>query len=174
MTQKSIFDTYMVKIDVSSEGNVWLSGSKQGWQPRGRWFKLSWGQSLFVGGNVRLGALWDCGRDWEDAASFFSSFFLNIKKKKENYDQNPGIIPPKFLWTFNHSFNVPWPQKTFFFDPEKKKIWPHFFFFFFLNLLFKYHRNYGGIMPGFGTWWKSIVFMVKTFAVQTSADSSFW
>ena len=76
MTQKSIFDTYMVKIDVSSEGNVWLSGSKQGWHPRGRGFKLSRGQSLFVGGNVRLGYVRLGMRDWEDAASFF----LNVKK----------------------------------------------------------------------------------------------
>ena len=53
--KKSIFDTCMVKIVVFSEGNVWLSGSKQGWQPRGRWFKSSWGQSVFVGGKVRLG-----------------------------------------------------------------------------------------------------------------------
>ena len=30
----------------------------------------------------------------------------------------------------------------------------------------KSHRNYGDIMPGFGTWSKSIIFMVKTFAVQ--------
>ena len=80
MTQKSIFDTYMVKIDVSSEGNVWLSGSKQGWQPRGRWFKSSWGQSLFVGGNVRLGYVRLGNRDWKGAASFF----LNIKKNIKN------------------------------------------------------------------------------------------
>jgi hypothetical protein len=34
---------------------VWLSGSKQGWQPRGRWFKLNWGQSLFVGCLCKIG-----------------------------------------------------------------------------------------------------------------------
>ena len=63
---------------------MWLSGSKQGWQPRGRWFKLSWGQSLFVGGNVRLGYVRLGGRDWVGTASFFfSSFFFNIKKKKK-------------------------------------------------------------------------------------------
>ena len=60
---------------------MWLSGSKQGWQPRGRWFKLSWGQSLFVGGNVRLGYVRLGERDWGGTASFFfSSFFFNIKK----------------------------------------------------------------------------------------------
>merc|ERR1712051_129716 len=39
---------YMVKIDVFSEGNLWLSESKEGWQPRGRRFKLSWGQSCLL------------------------------------------------------------------------------------------------------------------------------
>ncbi len=43
------------KIGVFSEGSVWRSGSMQGWQPKGRWFKLRWWQSLFVGGNVSLG-----------------------------------------------------------------------------------------------------------------------
>ena len=85
---------------------MWLSGSMQGWQPRGRWFKLSWGQSLFVGGNVRLGNVRLGIRDWEVAASFF----LNIKKKLKNMKNIlwsktiisrmiahvpiPGIIPP--------------------------------------------------------------------------------
>ena len=79
---------------------------------------------------------------------------------------NPGIIPPKFLWAFHHSFNEPLPVKKNFFDPKKKNFLnPIFFFFSFLNLFFKYHRNYGDIMPGFGTWSKSIIFMVKTFAV---------
>ena len=49
---------------------------KQGWQARGRWFKLSWGQSLFVGGNVRLGYVSLGGRDWVGAASFFFIIFL--------------------------------------------------------------------------------------------------
>ena len=62
---------------------MWLSGSKQGWQPRGRWFKLSWGQSLFVGGNVRLGYVRLWGRDWVVTASFFSYkqiFFGSMSK----------------------------------------------------------------------------------------------
>ena len=69
----------------------WLSGSKQGWQPRGRWFKSSWGQSLFVGGNVRLGYVRLGIREWEGAASFF----FDIKKKyvknikKINYGLRP-------------------------------------------------------------------------------------
>ena len=32
----------------------------------------------------------------------------------------PGIIPPKFLWSFDHSFNEALPTKIFFFDPKKK------------------------------------------------------
>ena len=50
---------------------MWQSGSMQGWQPKGRWFKLSWGRSLFVGGNVRMGYARLGIRDWEGAASFF-------------------------------------------------------------------------------------------------------
>jgi hypothetical protein len=86
---------------------VWLSGSKQGWQPRGRWFKSSWGQSVFVGGNVRLGY-------WEVAASLFYNFF-DIKNKIKNKIMVKDfhvIIPPKFLWSFHHSFKI-------FFDPKK-------------------------------------------------------
>ena len=75
---------------------MWLSGSKQGWQPRGRWFKLSWGQSLFVGGNVRLGYVRLGVRDWEHGASFFSSFFFYIKKMRlkttKNYGQRPYFL----------------------------------------------------------------------------------
>ena len=62
--------------------------------------------------------------------------------------------------------HCPWKKK--FLNPKKNFFWPHFFFFFFLNLFFKHHRNYGDIMPGFGTWSKSIIFMVKTFAVQVN------
>ena len=69
--KRSIFDTYILKLMFFSEGSAWLSGSMQGWQPWGRWFKLSWGQSLFVGGNVRLGYVRLGGRDWVGAASFF-------------------------------------------------------------------------------------------------------
>ena len=32
---------------------------------------------------------------------------------------NPGIIPPKFLWAFHHSFNEPLPVKKILFDPKK-------------------------------------------------------
>ena len=51
---------------------------------------------------------------------------------------------------FNHSFKEPRPT---FLD---------FFSIFFFS---KSHRNYGDILPGFGTWSKSIISMVKTFAV---------
>ena len=40
------------------------------------------GASLFDGGNVRLDYVRLGGRDWGGAASFFSSFFLNIIKEK--------------------------------------------------------------------------------------------
>ena len=75
----------MVKIDVFSGGNVWLSGSMQGWQPRGRRFKLSWGQSLFVGGNVRFGYVRLELRDWEVATSFFFKHKKKYKKNKKKY-----------------------------------------------------------------------------------------
>jgi hypothetical protein len=39
------------------------------------------------------------------------------------------------------------------------------YYLFFQNLLLKKPRNCDGSMPGFGTWSKSIIFMVKTFAV---------
>ena len=84
---------------------------------------------MFVGGNVRLGY-------WEVAASLFYNLFNKIKninmvktkswhkkkKKKKNYGKkpNPGIIPPKFLWSFHHNFNEAWPTKKNFFDPKKK------------------------------------------------------
>ena len=74
------------------------------------------------------------------------------------------IIPPKFLWSFHHSFNAAWSTKKYFLTEKKitlikkkKKIKSNFFF--------KSHRNYGDIMPGFGKWSKSIIFMVKTFTV---------
>ena len=92
----------------------------------------------------------------------YASFY---KKKLQNV-QNPGIIPPKFSWSFDHSFNEPWPTKKKFFLTRKKKFfWPQFLFFLFFFFLSKSHRNYGDIMPGFGTWSKSIISMVKTFAV---------
>ena len=130
--------------------------------------------SLLVGGNVRLGYV-RLGR----RIGKVQHHFLKIKKiimktklwsmtiisRMIAHVPNLGIIPPKFLWAFHHSFNEPWPQKKFFFDPKKKIFDPIFLNFFILNLLFKFHRNYGDIMPGFGTWSKSIVFMVKTFAV---------
>ena len=72
---------------------MWLSGSTQGWQPRGRWFKSSWGQSLFIGGNVRLGYVRLGIRDWEGAASFF-------KHKKKLSKKNMKII----LWSKDHNF----------------------------------------------------------------------
>jgi hypothetical protein len=31
----------------------------------------------------------------------------------------PGIIPPKFLWSFDHSFNEAWPTQKKIFDPKK-------------------------------------------------------
>ena len=77
----------------------------------------------------------------------------------------PGIIPPKFLWSFHHNFNEAWPTKKFFFDPKKKIFLTPIFKIYFFIFFKKSHRNYGDIMPGFGTWSKSIVFMVKTFAV---------
>ena len=46
---------------------------------------------------------------------------------------------------------------------------PRIYIYFFFNLLFKYPRNSGGIIPGFGTWSNSIKFMVKTFAVYPKA-----
>ena len=55
----------------------------QGWQPRGRQFKLSWGQSLFVGGDVRLGV-----RDWEGVASIFLNKKKEMKKKIMVYDHD--------------------------------------------------------------------------------------
>ena len=72
MRNITLYSVYS-KIVVFSEGKVWLSGSKQGWQPRGRWFESSWGQSLFVGGNVRLGYVRLGRRDWEGATSFFKN-----------------------------------------------------------------------------------------------------
>ena len=43
----------------------------------------------------------------------------------------PGIIPPKFLWSFDHSFNEAWPTQKKFFDPKKKCfLTPNFFLFF--------------------------------------------
>ena len=77
-----------------------------------------------------------------------------------------GIIPPKSLWSFHHSFNEAWPTKKIFFWPEKKIFLTPIFKIYFLFYFSKSHRNYGDIMPGFGTWSKSIIFMVKTFAVQ--------
>ena len=77
----------------------------------------------------------------------------------------PGIIPPKFLWSFGHIFNEAWPTKKILFDPKKKFFDPNFYFLFFQVIFSKSLRNYGDIMPGFWTWSKSIVFMVKTFAV---------
>jgi hypothetical protein len=56
-------------------------GNTTGRQPRGRWFKLSWEQRLFVGGNVRLGYVRLGVRDREVGASFFSSFFYSTFKK---------------------------------------------------------------------------------------------
>ena len=58
-----------------------------------------------------------------------------------------------------------WGQKIFFL--------PNFFFLSFFNLFFKHHRNCGDIMPGFGTWSKSIIFMVKTFAVYRGSRLDF-
>ena len=49
----------------------------------------------------------------------------------------PGIIPPKFLWSFHHSFNEAWPTKKFFFDPKKKIFWPQFLIIFCLIFFFK-------------------------------------
>ena len=66
---------------------------------------------------------------------------------------------------FDHKFNEPWPTKKNFFDPKKKFFWPQFLIIFCLIFFSKSHRNYGDIMPGFWTWSKSIIFMVKTFAV---------
>ena len=63
---------------------------------------------------------------------------------------NPAIIPPKFLWALNIV------SMTF------ANI---IYSFFFKNVLSKNPRNSGGSIPGFGTWSKSIVFMVITFAV---------
>ena len=60
-------------------------------------------------------------------------------------------------------------HKKKFFHPKKIFFLTPFFRFFFQFFFFsKSHRNYGDIMPGFGTWSKSIIFMVKTFAVQLS------
>ena len=90
--------------------------------------------------------------------------FKYLAEKLQNI-QNPGIIPSFYghltIVSLSHD-----PQKKIFFWPEKNFFWPQFFFFFFLNFFFsKSHRNYGDIMPGFGTWSKSIIFMVITFAV---------
>ena len=57
--------------------------------------------------------------------------------KTMDFDHVP--IPRKRLWAFHHSFNEPWP----------------------LKLWWNAHKRFCGI----GTWSKSIVFMVKTFAV---------
>ena len=63
---------------------------------------------------------------------------------------NPAIIPPKFLWASN----------------IVSMIFGNIIYSLFLKkLLSKNPRNCGGSMPGFGTWSKSIVFMVITFAV---------
>jgi hypothetical protein len=63
---------------------------------------------------------------------------------------NPGIMSPKFLLA-STIVSMTFTSKNY-----------HFIFF---NLLFKHPRNSGDITPGFGTWSKSIVFIVKTFAV---------
>ena len=59
---------------------------------------------------------------------------------------------------FDHKKKKIFDHKKIFFDPKK-------FFFSFFFLLFKPHRHYGDIMPGFGTWAMPIEFMVYTFAV---------
>ena len=129
----------------------WLSGSKQGWQPRGRWFKLSWGQVCL------LVEMWDwglceIGDKWLGRCSII---FFEHKKNKNKINiknilwsktiisrmiahvPNPGIVPPRFLWAFHHSFNEPWTHKKKFFDPKKNFFWPHFLFFFIFKSIFQ-------------------------------------
>ena len=72
-----------------------------------------------------------------------------------NHVLNLGIIPTKFLWAFDHSFNDPRPlsvKKKFFLTIKKIFFDPPKIFFSIFFLFFKHHRNYGDIMPGFGTW----------------------
>ena len=136
----------MVKIDAFSEGNLWLSGSKEGWQPRGRRFKLSWGQSCLL---VEMW-VWGLCEIGDKRLRRCSIIFLNTKKNSKKQKKklwsmaivsrmiahvpNPVIAPPKFLWAFHHSFNESLPVKKIFFDPPKNFFWPNFFFLFFSKI----------------------------------------
>ena len=49
----------------------------------------------------------------------------------------PGIIPPKFLWSFHHSFNEAWPTKKIFFLTRKKNFLTPIFKIYFFYFIFQ-------------------------------------
>ena len=132
----------MVRIDVFSEGNVWLSGSKQGWQPRGRWFKSSWGQRCLLVEKW----VWGLCEIGDKRLRRCSIFFLTQKKINEKIKKNilwsktiiSRIYCPSFyghltIVSMSHD-----PQKKFFLTRKKIFLPPFFFFFlFFFNFFFQ-------------------------------------
>ena len=73
---------------------------------------------MFVGGNVRLGYVRLRGKRLGSCNIVFFKYKKKQRKNKKTilwsktiisrmiaHVANPGIIPPKFLWAFHHSFN---------------------------------------------------------------------
>ena len=130
----------MLTISMKAAWRWWFSG-------RGQWWReLSW-DDFWVGVGSSLGGgffFYFSKKFFCNLVSMYNLFrkFSKCKhasfyKKKLQNVQNPGIIPPKFSWSFDHSFNEPWPTKKNFFWPEKKIFLTPFFWIFFSNFFFQ-------------------------------------